>query len=154
MTQNRMFHLIFNNVVSGISLACLIIFGVSYISFKNTEVYSDYSLSVINNPIKEGSDIMFTLMGTKLLDCRADGMYGIAVHKDTKETVLLTDFTSGYIRNVTPGERVTNSWSFARPDELGSGVWHTSIEGTWHCKYMIFTNTKRFTYDNILIIAE
>ena len=143
------------NIISAVSLMCLIIFGVSYLQFKNTPIYENYKIEITNNPITEGKDIKFAMVGRKLLDCQAHNVYGIAVSQDGSKTVILDRFTSMYKRNVAKGETVTNSWSFEKPKELSPGYWRVDMIADWTCRMWIFTSLETVRHhDNILLIVE
>jgi len=143
------------NVISGLSLICLIVFGVSYLQFKNTPIYSDYKIEVVNNPITGNEDIEFVMVGRKVLNCQAHNVYGIATNQDGTKQVKLDQFTKTYIRNVTPGTTVTNNWAFARPAELTPGYWRVDMVGEWQCRMWLFTNVETIrNHENILLIVE
>lgn len=140
------------NLISGLSLVTLIVFGVQYLIFKNTPVYEDYKIEIINNPITGNEDIEFAMVGRKLLDCQATNVYGIA-YSDSKE-VLLNEYTKAYTRGVKPGETVTNAWSYRKPKELTTGVYHVTMYGDWNCRFWIFNETTTRSYDNILLVVQ
>ena len=143
------------NVISGISLICLIVFGVSFLQFKNTPIYENYRIEIVNNPITGDEDIEFVMVGHKVLDCQADKVYGVAVSKDGSKEVILDQFTRIYMRNVSPGTKVTNDWAFARPAELTPGIWRVDMVGHWHCRFLMFTSMETIrNHDNILLIVK
>lgn len=134
------------------SLIALIVMGVQYLIFQNTTIYSDYKIEIVNNPITGSKDIEFVMVGTKNLDCKAENVYGVA-YGNNKE-VRLDRYTSAYIRDIKPGEKVTNSWSYAVPEDLTEGVYRVTMYGDWTCRFGIFKETTTRTYDNILLIVE
>jgi len=143
------------NVISGLSLVCLIVFGFKYLEFKNTPIYQDYKIEITNNPVTAGEDIMFAMTGEKMLDCQADHVYGIATNQDGTVEVVLDKFTSMYKRNVKKGQTVTNSWSLHKPAEITPGYWRVDMVGHWSCRMWIFTSMETVRmHDNILLVVE
>lgn len=141
------------NLISGLSLIFLIVFGINYLIFKNTHPYENLVMQVANNPVTAQDDIHFAMAGTKVLPCIVSKVYGKAHDNDGHE-VYLTEFTEQYIRNVSVGESVTNSWAMRKPETLHTGVWRVDIIGDWTCRFWIFEETKTRSYDNILLIVE
>ena len=148
-----MMKIILSNIVSGISLILLVIFGAQYLIFKNTEPYQNLTMSVINNPVTDDNDIHFAMIGKKVLECSVDNVYAIAVNSN-EQTVILNEFTELYYRNTQPGDNVTNSWKMRKPKDLSNGIWRVSMIGNWTCKRWIFVETQTRTYDNILLIVN
>ena len=147
--------IIIANAISSLSLVCLIVFGFSYLQFKNTPIYQNYKIEITNNPVTENEDIMFVMTGKKMLDCEAKNVHGIAINQDGTVEVILDQFTSAYNRNVTKGETVTNSWSFAKPAEITPGIWRVDMVGEWTCRMWIFTSVETIrNHENILLIIE
>ena len=143
------------NAISGLSLVCLIVFGFSYLQFKNTPIYQDYKIEITNNPVTENEDIMFAMTGEKMLDCQADKVYGVATSQDGTVEVILNQFTNTYIRNVKKGTVVTNSWSLHKPEEITPGYWRVDMVGEWTCRMWIFTSVETIRmHENILLIVE
>jgi hypothetical protein len=146
--------IIIANLISMISLVCLVVFGVTFLQFKNTPIYQDYKIEITNNPITGDEHIEFAMIGKKNLDCQADHVYGVA-YNDKDQEVILDQFATMYTRNVSPGKFVTNSWSFVRPSDLTSGIWRVDMVGEWTCRYFVFTNYETIrNHDNILLIVE
>lgn len=144
---------IITNLISAVSLMCLIVFGVNYLVFKNTAPYENLRMEIVNNPITGDADIEFAMSGTKILSCEVGNTYAIADNTEGRK-VYLNRFTKPYTRNVSIGENVTNSWSMSKPEDLHSGVWRVSVIGDWYCSWWIFQETKTRTYDNILLIVK
>ena len=140
------------NLISGLSLITLIVFGVQFLIFKNTPVYEDYKIEVINNPITGEDDIQFAMVGRKLLDCQATNVYGMAYGENRE--VRLDRYTKAYIRNIAKGEVAMNSWSYAKPEDLTTGIYHVTMFGDWNCRFWIFNETTTRSYDNILLVVE
>ena len=132
---------------------CLIVFGVNYLIFKNTHPYENLVIEIINNPITQQEDIHFAMAGTKVLDCSVDNAYGEA-HNNEGKVVVLDEYTAQYIRNVSKGENVSNSWKLRKPDELSAGIWRVNFIGNWRCSYWIFEDVRERRYDNILLIVK
>jgi len=144
--------LIAANLISGLSLVTLIVFGVQYLIFKNTPVYEDYKIEIINNPITGNDDIQFAMVGRKLLECQATNVYGVAYGKDKE--IRLDQYTKAYTRGIKPGETVTNAWSYRKPKELTTGIYHVTMYGDWNCRFWIFRETTTRSYDNILLVVK
>ena len=89
--------LISMNIMSGLSLAILIIFGVTYVSFKNASVYQDIIIEIVNNPI-DGDDIMFSMLDSKPFDCNSTEVFGVAYRDGGHEEYLLNLFTKQYVK--------------------------------------------------------
>ena len=143
------------NLISGFSLICLIVFGISYIQFKNTPIYDNYKIEIVNNPITGNKDIEFVMVGRKVLDCQAKNVYGIATSQDGSKTVKLDQFTKMYMRNLSVGESVTNSWAFKKPLELTPGYWRVDMVGDWTCRHFVFASLQTIrNHENILLIVE
>ena len=68
--------IVITNVISGLSLVCLIVFGVNYLIFKNTQPYQNLVMEIVNNPVTNYDDIHFAMAGTKVLECIVDKAYG------------------------------------------------------------------------------
>jgi|AntAceMinimDraft_11_1070367.scaffolds.fasta_scaffold27455_3 hypothetical protein len=144
---------IVTNIISGLSLIFLIVFGANYLIFKNTQPYENLIMQIVNNPVTKTDDIHFAMTGTKMLPCIVERAYAIAYDSSGRK-VYLTDFTEQYIRNVSVGERVNNSWKMRKPEGLRPGVWRVDVIGDWTCRFWVFEETQTRTYDNILLIVE
>lgn len=142
------------NIISGLSLAVCIIFGVTYMSFSNAFVFTDTHIDVINNPIGPGMDIEFYMVGSKKYECNSTAAYGVAYSEDGHMHQLNT-FTKRYIQNTAPGERVENGWHMKVPDEMiHGGVYRVSMTGEFVCNYSIFQTEKSQTFDNIYLEVD
>lgn len=142
------------NIISGLSLMCLIIFGVTYIQFKNTPIYENYSIEIINNPVTEGEDIRFAMVGVKTLSCTALNVYGIAYNDFRDKQVKLDKFTQMYIHNTSIGKNVTNRWAFKMPNDLTHGTWRVDMVADWDCRFWFFRETTTKTFSNILLVVN
>ena len=146
--------LISMNIMSGLSLAILIIFGVTYVSFKNASVYQDIIIEIVNNPI-DGDDIMFSMLGTKPFDCNSTEVFGVAYRDGGPEEYLLNLFTKQYVHNTRSGEPVTNKWTMQRPKEMqAGGNYRVTMVGEFECHHWIFQVPKVERYENILLVAK
>jgi hypothetical protein len=142
-------------VISAISLVCLIVFGVTYMQFKNTPIYENYKIEITNNPVTGDEAIEFVMVGRKVLNCQAKNVYGIATNQDGTKQVKLDRFTKMYMRNVAPGAVVTNTWAFEKPAEITPGYWRVDMVGDWECRLWWFSNIETIrNHENILLIVE
>jgi hypothetical protein len=141
------------NIISGFSMVTLIVLGVAYMSFKNSFVYQDVQIQIINNPVTGDKDIEFAMIGSKRHDCASTRVYGTAYSEDNR-AIILDRFSKQYIYNTTPGDAIPNSWSLVKPKELIPGIYRVSITGEFDCTYTIFKQEKIQSYDNILLIVK
>lgn len=146
--------IIIANVISMLSIACLIVFGVSYLKFKNTPIYESYRVEIINNPITGDKNIEFVMVGKKTLSCQANKIYAVAT--DTKgNEVVLDQFVKTHIRNTAIGENVMNNWTLAKPVNMQPGIWRVDMVGHWECRYFVFHSKEVIrNQENILLIIE
>ena len=152
MTPGR---IVILNILSGLSLALCIIFGVTYISFKNANVFQDIRIEITNNPITGNEDIEFIMMGYKQYECNSSIVYGVAHAEDGSHSHKLDAFTKQYIRNVRPGEPLPNNWHMERPaDMIIGGRYRVTMTGEFVCNHWIFQVPKVQSYENILLIVE
>ena len=142
------------NIISALSLATCIIFGVTYLSFKNANVFQDIKIEITNNPITNNNDIEFMMMGYKPYECASTQVYGVA-YADDGHSHVLDKFTKQYTRNTRPKENVPNQWSMAVPEDMiVGGEYRVSMTGEFVCNHWIFQVPKVQTYSNILLIVE
>lgn len=142
------------NIISALSLATCIIFGVTYISFKNANVFQDIKIEITNNPITNNNDIEFMMMGYKPYECASTRVYGVA-YADDGHSHVLNKFTKQYTRNTRPGASIPNQWSMAVPEDMiVGGEYRVSMTGEFVCNHWIFQVPKVQTYSNILLIVE
>jgi len=143
------------NIISGLSLALCIIFGVTYISFKNANVFQDIRIEITNNPITGSEDIEFSMIGYKQYECNSSIVYGVAHAEDRSHSHKLNAFTRQYTRNTRPGEYVENNWSMERPEDMiHGGRYRVTMTGEFVCNHWIFQVPKIQSYHNILLIVE
>jgi hypothetical protein len=142
------------NIISGMSMATLIILGVAFMSFDNAFVFQDIKIEIVNNPVDKHDDIEFMMIGSKKHECASTQVYGVA-YSDDGHMHRLDKFTKQYTRNTRPGKPIPNRWSMAVPDDMiVGGEYRVSMTGDFICNYLIFQSEKSQTYDNILLIVE
>ena len=140
------------NIISGCSLATLIILGVLYMSFNNAFVFTDTHISVTNNPVTAEKDIEFFMVGSKKYECNSTAAYGVAHAVDGSHSHNLDTFTKRYVQNTAPGDRVENGWHMAVPEHMKKGgEYRVSMTGEFDCVYMIFKTHKMQVFDNIYL---
>ena len=139
------------NVVSGLSLSTIIVLGIAYLSFNNAFVFNDTYIKVVNNPIGQGRDIEFYMVGSKKYECNSTAVYGVAYAEDGHMHQLNT-FTKRYIQNTSPGNSVENGWEMRVPIDMAhGGIYRVSMTGEFVCNYLIFQKEKSQTFDNIYL---
>ena len=143
------------NIISGCSLATLIILGVLYMSFDNAFVFTDTHISVTNNPITKDQDIEFYMVGSKKYQCNSTAAYGVAHATDGSHSHNLNTFTKRYIQATSPGERVENGWHMAVPRDMKEGgEYRVSMTGEFECVHLIFKTHKKQEFANIYLKVE
>ena len=143
------------NVISGFSMIAIIVLGVAYMSFSNAFVFQDIKIEITNNPVDTTRDIEFMMIGSKKHECNSTRVYGVAYAEDGSHSHDLDLFTQQYTRNVRPGEEMPNQWHMKVPNDMvEGGVYRVSMTGDFVCNYLIFTQEKSQTYDNILLEVE
>ena len=143
------------NVISGFGMVILICLVVAYLSFKNAFVFQDIKIEITNNPITQEKDIEFAMIGSKKFECNSTSVYGVAYAEDGSHSHRLDAFTKQYLRNTRPGEPIPNSWHMEVPDDMRQGGrYRVSMTGEFVCTYLIFTQHKSQTFDNILLIVQ
>ena len=152
MTPSR---IVILNIISGLSLAICIIFGVTYMSFKNANVFQDIKIEIVNNPITNGDEIEFHMTGFKPYECASTAVYGVAYAEDGSYSHKLDAFTRQYLRNTRLGELVPNVFSMERPaDMIAGGRYRVTMFGDFICNHWIFKVPKTAEYNNILLLVE
>ena len=143
------------NIISGCSLATLIILGVLYMSFDNAFVFTDTHISITNNPVTAEQDIEFYMVGSKKYQCNSTAAYGVAHATDGSHTHDLNTFTKRYIQATAPGEAVENGWHMKVPDDMKhGGEYRVSMTGEFTCVHMIFKTHKKQVFDNIYLKVD
>ena len=140
------------NIMSGFSLATLIVVGVLYVSFDNAFVFTDTEIGITNNPITKDKDIEFYMVGSKKFQCNSTAVYGVAHATDGSHSHKLNTFTKRYIKATSPGDRVENGWHMAVPDDMKEGgEYRVSMTGEFECVHLIFKTHKKQEFDNIYL---
>ena len=143
------------NIISGCSLATLIVVGVLYISFDNAFVFTDTEITITNNPITKEQDIEFYMVGSKKYECNSTAAYGVAHATDGSHSHKLDTFTKRYVQNTAPGDRVENGWHMAVPDDMiEGGEYRVSMTGEFECVHLIFKTYKVQEFDNIYLKVD
>ena len=143
------------NIISGCSLATLIILGVLYMSFNNAFVFTDTHISVTNNPVTAEKDIEFFMVGSKKYECNSTAAYGVAHAVDGSHSHNLDTFTKRYVQNTAPGDRVENGWHMAVPEHMAKGgEYRVSMTGEFTCVHLIFKTQKVQVFDNIYLKVD
>ena len=150
--MNGPIRIVILNIISGLSLATLIVIGVLYMSFSNAFVFTDTEISITNNPVTAEQDIQFYMVGSKRYECNSTAAYGVAHATDGSHSHQLNTFTKRYVQNTAPGERVENGWHMAVPDPMTSGgEYRVSMTGEFECVHLIFKTHKVQVFDNIYL---
>ena len=143
------------NIISGCSLATLIILGVLYMSFDNAFVFTDTQISITNNPVTAEKDIEFYMVGSKKFQCNSTAVYGVAHAIDGSHTHDLNTFTKRYIQATAPGEAVENGWHMRVPDDMRhGGEYRVSMTGEFECIHLIFKTHKVQEFANIYLKVD
>ena len=143
------------NIISGCSLATLIILGVLYMSFDNAFVFTDTHISITNNPVTAEQDIEFYMVGSKKYQCNSTAVYGVAYAVDGSHSHKLNTFTKRYIQATAPGERVENGWHMKVPDAMiHGGEYRVSMTGEFECIHLIFKTHKVQEFANIYLKVD
>ena len=143
------------NIISGFSLATLIVVGVLYMSFDNAFVFTDTEISITNNPITKDQDIEFYMVGSKKYQCNSIAVYGVAYAVDGSHSHKLNTFTKRYIQATAPGDAVENGWHMRVPDDMQQGgEYRVSMTGEFECVYLIFKTHKKQEFDNIYLKVD
>jgi len=143
------------NIMSGFSLATLIVVGVLYVSFDNAFVFTDTEIGITNNPITKDKDIEFYMVGSKKFQCNSTAVYGVAHATDGSHSHNLNTFTKRYIQATSPGDRVENGWHMAVPEHMKKGgEYRVSMTGEFECVHLIFKTQKEQVFDNIYLKVD
>jgi len=145
------------NIISGLSMATLIVLGVTYISFNNAFVFNNAGISVTNNPVT-GEQINFILEGSRRHECVLTRVHTNATNNETGERFEL-DFarkvylrSGDYLGNATG--IVDHQWGVPRPENMPAGVCEASLYSEFDCVYLLFKKHKVQMFDNIALIIE
>mgnify|MGYP001626751603 FL=1 len=153
--MNSPIRIVILNIISGCSLATLIVFGVLYMSFSNAFVFTDTEIGITNNPVTAEQDIEFYMVGSKKYECNSTAAYGVAHAVDGSHLYDLDTFTKRYVQNTAPGERVENGWHMKVPDGMVmGGEYRVSMTGEFECVHLIFKTYKTQEFANIYLKVE
>jgi hypothetical protein len=145
------------NVISGMSMATLIILGVLYIGFNNAFVFNNAGIAVTNNPVT-GDQINFILEGSRKHECTLTRVHSDAFDDTTGESYQFDFARKIYIRsNDYLGSDtgiVDHQWAMPVPEGMGPGVYRVSLYSEFDCVYLLFKRTKIQMFDNISLVIE
>jgi hypothetical protein len=145
------------NVISGMSMATLIILGVLYIGFNNAFVFNNAGIAVTNNPVT-GNQINFILEGSRKHECTLTRVHSDAFDDTTGESYQFDFARKIYIRsNDYLGSDtgiVDHQWAMPVPEGMGPGVYRVSLYSEFDCVYLLFKRTKIQMFDNISLVIE
>jgi hypothetical protein len=145
------------NIVSGISMATLIILGVSYIGFKNAFVFNNAGIAVTNNPVDSGQ-VNFILEGSRRHECTLTRVHSDAYDDATGESFEFDFARKIYIRSDdylgSDTGIVDHQWAMPVPDGMGPGVYRVTLYSEFDCVYLLFKATKVQMFDNIALIIK
>lgn len=145
------------NVISGMSMATLIILGVLYIGFNNAFVFYNAGIAVTNNPVT-GDQINFILEGSRKHECTLTRVHSDAYDDTTGESYQFDFARKIYIRsNDYLGSDtgiVDHQWAMPKPEGMGPGVYRVSLYSEFDCVYLLFKATKVQMFDNIALVIE
>ena len=145
------------NILSGLSMATLIVLGVSFVSFNNAFVFNNSGIAVTNNPVNSGQ-INFILEGSRAHECVLTRVHSDAYDDATGESFELDFARKIYIRSDdylgSDTGIVDHQWAMPVPDGMGPGVYRISLYSEFDCVYLLFKATKIQMFDNIVLIIE
>ena len=145
------------NIVSGLSMATLIVLGVSFVGFNNAFVFNNAGIAVTNNPVDSGQ-INFILEGSRAHECVLTRVHSDAYDDATGERFELDFARKIYIRSDdylgSDTGIVDHQWAMPVPDGMGPGVYRISLYSEFDCVYLLFKATKIQMFDNIVLIIE
>ena len=145
------------NILSGVSMATLIVLGVSFVGFNNAFVFNNSGIAVTNNPVDNGQ-INFILEGSRKHECVLTRVYSDAYSSETGQKFELDFARKIYIRSDdylgSDTGIVDHQWAMPVPDGMGPGVYRISLYSEFDCVYLLFKATKIQMFDNIVLIIE
>ena len=157
--NNRTYGLIkaATNVISGLSMATLIVLGVSFVAFNNAFVFNNAGIAVTNNPVSSGQ-INFILEGSRRHECVLTQVHSDAYDDATGERFPLDFARKVYIRSDdylgSDTGIVDHQWAIPVPDDMQPGVYRVTLYSEFDCVYLLFKKTKVQLFDNISLIIE
>ena len=145
------------NILSGVSMATLIVLGVSFVSFNNAFVFNNAGIAVTNNPVNNGQ-IDFILEGSRKHECTLTKVHSDAYDDATGERFPLDYARKVYIRSDdylgSDTGVVDHQWGIPKPDDMQPGVYRVSLYSEFDCVYLLFKKTKVQIFNNISLIIE
>tara|TARA_B110000046_G_scaffold12791_1_gene12615 strand:- start:306 stop:782 length:477 start_codon:yes stop_codon:yes gene_type:complete len=145
------------NILSGVSMATLIVLGVSFVGFNNAFVFNNSGIAVTNNPVT-GDQINFILEGSRRHECTLTRVHSDAYDDATGERFEFDFARKIYIRsNDYLGSDtgiVDHQWAMPVPDGMGPGVYRVTLYSEFDCVYLLFKKTKVQMFDNIALIIK
>ena len=145
------------NILSGLSMATLIVLGVSFVSFNNAFVFNNAGIAVTNNPVT-GSQINFILEGSRRHECTLTRVHSDAYNDETGEKFEFDFARKIYIRSDdylgSDTGIVDHQWAMPVPDGMGPGVYRVTLYSEFDCVYLLFKKNKIQMFDNIALIIE
>ena len=145
------------NIISGLSMATLIILGVSYIGFNNAFVFNNAGIAVTNNPVDSGQ-VNFILEGSRRHECTLTRVHSDAYNDETGEKFEFDFARKIYLRSDdylgSDTGIVDHQWAMPVPDGMGPGVYRVTLYSEFDCVYLLFEATKVQMFDNIALIIK
>ena len=145
------------NILSGLSMATLIVLGVLYIGFNNSFVFNNSGIAVTNNPVT-GDQINFILEGSRRHECTLTRVHSDAYDDATGESFEFDFARKIYIRSDdylgSDTGIVDHQWAMPVPDGMGPGVYRVTLYSEFNCVYLLFTANKVQMFDNIALIIK
>jgi hypothetical protein len=145
------------NILSGVSMATLIILGVSYIAFNNAFVFNNAGIAVTNNPVDSGQ-VNFILEGSRRHECTLTRVHSDAYDDATGERFEFDFARKIYIRSGdylgSDTGVVDHEWAMPVPDGMGPGVYRVTLYSEFDCVYLLFKKHKIQMFDNIALIIK
>ena len=145
------------NILSGLSMATLIVLGVSFVGFNNAFVFNNAGIAVTNNPVT-GDQINFILEGSRRHECTLTRVHSDAYDDATGESFEFDFARKIYIRSDdylgSDTGIVDHQWAMPVPDGMGPGVYRVTLYSEFDCVYLLFKATKIQMFDNISLIIK
>ena len=145
------------NIVSGLSMATLIVLGVLYIGFNNAFVFNNAGIAVTNNPVDSGQ-VNFILEGSRRHECTLTRVHSDAYNDETGEKFEFDFARKIYLRSDdylgSDTGIVDHQWAMPVPDGMGPGVYRVTLYSEFDCVYLLFEATKVQMFDNIALIIK
>ena len=145
------------NIVSGLSMATLIVLGVLYIAFQNAFVFNNAGIAVTNNPVDSGQ-VNFILEGNREHECTLTRVHSDAYDDATGESFEFDFARKIYLRSDdylgSDTGIVDHQWAMPVPDGMGPGVYRVSLYSEFDCVYLLFEASKVQMFDNISLIIK